>query len=91
MSDFSKGVVIALAPEDGESFWQPLPSTGYIINKINPYNSPHDRSQPVCRYSSLARIFGVMRTSAVTSCCSAIEASGWPTLRANATKSARKR
>ena len=42
MIDFAKGTVIALGPEDGESFWQPLPSTGYVINKINPYNSPHD-------------------------------------------------
>jgi mannose-6-phosphate isomerase-like protein (cupin superfamily) len=42
MSNYSKGVVIALGPEDGESFWQPLPSTGYVINKINPYNSPYD-------------------------------------------------
>jgi mannose-6-phosphate isomerase-like protein (cupin superfamily) len=42
MSEYAKGVVIALAPEDGESLWQPLPSTGYVINKINPYNSPYD-------------------------------------------------
>ena len=42
MSDFAKGVVIALGPEEGESLWQPLPSTGYVINKINPYNSPYD-------------------------------------------------
>jgi mannose-6-phosphate isomerase-like protein (cupin superfamily) len=42
MSDYAKGNVIALGPEDGESLWQPLPSTGYVINKINPYNSPYD-------------------------------------------------
>src|SRR5256886_8152705 len=42
VSDYAKGVVIALGPEDGESFWQPLPSTGYVINKISPYNSPYD-------------------------------------------------
>src|ERR1700730_10770525 len=42
MSDYAKGAVIALDPEDGESLWQPLPSTGYVINKINPYNSPYD-------------------------------------------------
>jgi mannose-6-phosphate isomerase-like protein (cupin superfamily) len=40
--DYGNGPVIALGPEDGESFWQPLPSTGYVINKINPYNSPYD-------------------------------------------------
>ena len=42
MNDHSKGVVIALGPEQGDSFWQPQPSTGYVINKINPYNSPYD-------------------------------------------------
>jgi mannose-6-phosphate isomerase-like protein (cupin superfamily) len=42
MIDFAKGTVIVLGPEDGQSFWQPLPSTGYVISKINPYNSPHD-------------------------------------------------
>ena len=42
MNDYGKGVVIALGPEEGASFWQPLPSTGYVINKINPYNSPYD-------------------------------------------------
>lgn len=42
MSDYGKGVVIALRPEEGASFWQPQPSTGYVINKINPYNSPYD-------------------------------------------------
>ena len=31
VSDYAKGIVIALGPEDGESFWQPLPSTGYVI------------------------------------------------------------
>lgn len=41
-SDFSKGPFLVLGPEDGESFWQPLPSTGYITNKITPYNSPYD-------------------------------------------------
>jgi len=42
VSGHGNGIVIALGPEDGESFWQPLPSTGYVINKINPYNSPYD-------------------------------------------------
>lgn len=42
MSEYEKGATMVLGPEDGEGFWQPLPSTGYIINKINPYNSPYD-------------------------------------------------
>lgn len=42
MSDHRKGVAIVLGPEDGESLWQPLPSTGYVTNKITPYNSPYD-------------------------------------------------
>jgi len=42
MTDFRKGHCAVLGPEDGESFWQPLPSTGHIINKVTPYNSPYD-------------------------------------------------
>lgn len=42
MNAYAEGIVIALGPEDGASFWQPLPSVGYVINKINPYNSPYD-------------------------------------------------
>jgi mannose-6-phosphate isomerase-like protein (cupin superfamily) len=42
MADFAKGPVVVLGPEDGPSFWQPLPSVGYIINKLTPYNSPYD-------------------------------------------------
>jgi len=42
MSDHAKGDVLVLGPEEGEALWQPLPSTGYVINKINPYNSPYD-------------------------------------------------
>jgi mannose-6-phosphate isomerase-like protein (cupin superfamily) len=42
MNDHTKGNAIVLAPEDGESLWQPLPSIGYVVNKINPYNSPYD-------------------------------------------------
>ena len=37
-----KGVAIARGPEEGESFWQPKPSTGYVTVKISPWNSPHD-------------------------------------------------
>jgi mannose-6-phosphate isomerase-like protein (cupin superfamily) len=42
MSEFAKGPVVVLGPEDGESFWQPLPSVGYIVNKLTPYNTPYD-------------------------------------------------
>ena len=42
MSEHAKGTTIVLAPEEGESLWQPLPSVGYVINKITPYNSPYD-------------------------------------------------
>jgi mannose-6-phosphate isomerase-like protein (cupin superfamily) len=37
-----KGVALAIGPEEGMSFWQPRPSTGYVTVKISPYNSPHD-------------------------------------------------
>ena len=42
MSNHAEGIAIVLGPEDGESYWQPLPSRGYVINKINPYTSPYD-------------------------------------------------
>ena len=42
VTDHAKGTAMVLGPEEGESFWQPLPSTGYVINKFNPYNSPYD-------------------------------------------------
>ena len=42
MGEYAKGAAIVLGPEDGESLWQPLPSRGYVTNKINPYNSPYD-------------------------------------------------
>lgn len=42
MNDFKKGASIVLTPDEGEAHWQPLPSTGYIIAKITPYNSPYD-------------------------------------------------
>ena len=42
MDAFAKGHVVVLGPEEGDSFWQPLPSTGYIINKLTPYNTPYD-------------------------------------------------
>ena len=37
-----KGVALALGPVEGESYWQPRPSTGYVTVKVSPWNSPHD-------------------------------------------------
>ena len=42
MSEFAKGSVVVLGPDDGESHWQPLPSRGYITSKLTPYNTPYD-------------------------------------------------
>jgi mannose-6-phosphate isomerase-like protein (cupin superfamily) len=42
MTEFSKGFSMVLGPDDGESFWQPMPAIGYATNKVTPYNSPHD-------------------------------------------------
>lgn len=42
MSEFAKGSVVVLGPEEGESHWQPLPSRGYITSKLTPYNTPYD-------------------------------------------------
>jgi len=36
------GGTFALQPEEGEGHWQPLPSTGFIISKVTPDNSPYD-------------------------------------------------
>jgi len=42
MNDYAKGCVLVLQPDEGEALWQPLPSVGYIINKLTPYNTPYD-------------------------------------------------
>ena len=42
MSNYDKGDAIVMAPEEGASYWQPKPSTGYVTAKITPYNSPFD-------------------------------------------------
>ncbi len=42
MNDYQRGITIVLKPEDGEALWQPKPSTGFVVNKLNPYNSPFD-------------------------------------------------
>ncbi|MGO9698532.1 MAG: cupin domain-containing protein [Xanthobacteraceae bacterium] len=42
MESFTKGTAIVLGPDDGESYWQPLPSRGYVVNKFSPYTSPYD-------------------------------------------------
>jgi mannose-6-phosphate isomerase-like protein (cupin superfamily) len=42
MTDVTKGYALVLEPEQGESFWQPLPSTGYVTNKLTPYCTPFD-------------------------------------------------
>ena len=34
--DFAKGFV--LQPEEGDSYWQPVPANGYVINKLVPEN-----------------------------------------------------
>jgi quercetin dioxygenase-like cupin family protein len=42
MNQFAQGQTVVIGPEEGESFWQPIPSTGFITSKITPYNSPYD-------------------------------------------------
>ena len=42
MTMHGKGIAIVVGPDEGESLWQPLPSRGYVTNKINPYTSPYD-------------------------------------------------
>lgn len=42
MNQYTKGEALVIEPEAGESYWQPIPSTGYITSKVTPYNSPYD-------------------------------------------------
>lgn len=34
----ARGGGFVLQPEDGPSFWQPIPANGYVINKLQPEN-----------------------------------------------------
>ena len=34
MTDQKKGFSMVLGPDEGDSFWQPIPATGYATNKI---------------------------------------------------------
>jgi mannose-6-phosphate isomerase-like protein (cupin superfamily) len=43
MNSNANGSAVVLGPEEGESLWQPLPSRGYVTNKLNPYTSPYDQ------------------------------------------------
>jgi mannose-6-phosphate isomerase-like protein (cupin superfamily) len=38
------GRPLVLQPDDGVSFWQPVPANGYVINKLMPYNWDGDFS-----------------------------------------------
>lgn len=37
-----KGPALVIGPEEGEAYWQPKPSTGYIMAKITPDKVPYD-------------------------------------------------
>ena len=43
MSRSDKGVGIVMQPEEGESFWQPMPCNGYAAFKVSPRNCPAGR------------------------------------------------
>ena len=42
MTEPYKGPGRVIAPEEGDGYWQPLPSVGYTIAKVTPDNSPYD-------------------------------------------------
>lgn len=42
MKSFVQGDAVVVRPEEGDAYWQPRPSTGYVINKLTPYNTPYD-------------------------------------------------
>lgn len=40
MEDLIKGPAMVLGPEEGESYWQPGPHSGYMTVKLGPHNHP---------------------------------------------------
>ncbi len=43
MSDNERGVVVVSPPDEGESFWQPVPANGYAEVKISQRDDPRVR------------------------------------------------
>ena len=39
-TNLTKGPAMVLAPDDGASFWQPSPHSGYMTVKVGPHNHP---------------------------------------------------
>jgi len=35
-----KGIALCITPEEGTSYWQPLPSTGYATVMVSPFTAP---------------------------------------------------
>jgi quercetin dioxygenase-like cupin family protein len=40
MKDLTKGAGMVLGPDDGDSYWQPKPHSGYMTIKVSPKNHP---------------------------------------------------
>ena len=40
MEELIKGPAMVLGPEDGKSYWQPGPHSGYMTVKVGPHNHP---------------------------------------------------
>jgi len=40
MNELIKGPAMVLGPEEGESYWQPVPHRGYMTVKVSPRNHP---------------------------------------------------
>jgi mannose-6-phosphate isomerase-like protein (cupin superfamily) len=43
MKDPIKGPAMVLGPEEGASYWQPAPHSGYMTVKLGPHNLPRSR------------------------------------------------
>ncbi len=43
MKDLTKGPAMVVGPEEGASYWQPAPHSGYMTVKLGPHNLPPER------------------------------------------------
>ena len=78
MPEIAKGPSTVLQPEDGDAYWQPLPSTGYVINKLTPYCTPYDGFAAGLQVLEPDGTSAATRMNAATRCCSAMPARAGP-------------
>ena len=40
MDETARGPAFVVQPDEGESYWQPVPANGYAEVKVSPHNDP---------------------------------------------------